>query len=81
MARSWSYAELAGICVTTRKESGLDRVLADRRRMSSEKTAEHPVDLPRIEKAVKEILAAVGEDPKREGLLETPAREARMNAE
>ena len=40
-----------------------------------------PVDLPRIERAVREILAAVGEDPNREGLLETPARVARMYAE
>jgi GTP cyclohydrolase I len=40
-----------------------------------------PVDLPRIERAVKEILAAVGEDTNREGLLETPARVARMYAE
>jgi GTP cyclohydrolase I len=39
------------------------------------------VDLPRIERAVREILAAVGEDPQREGLLETPARVARMYAE
>ena len=39
------------------------------------------VDLPRIERAVREILAAVGEDPGREGLLETPARVARMYAE
>ena len=39
------------------------------------------VDLPRIEKAVREILHAVGEDPDREGLLETPARVARMYAE
>ena len=39
------------------------------------------VDLPRIERAVQEILAAVGEDPSREGLLETPARVARMYAE
>lgn len=38
-------------------------------------------DLPRIERAVREILAAVGEDPDREGLLETPARVARMYAE
>ncbi|MCB9732781.1 MAG: GTP cyclohydrolase I FolE [Deltaproteobacteria bacterium] len=35
------------------------------------------VDLPRIEAAVREILAAVGEDPDREGLLDTPARVAR----
>lgn len=39
------------------------------------------VDLKRIEFAVREILAAVGEDPDREGLLETPARVARMYAE
>jgi GTP cyclohydrolase I len=39
------------------------------------------VDLPRIQAAVREILLAVGEDPDREGLLETPARVARMYAE
>ncbi|WP_010584255.1 GTP cyclohydrolase I FolE [Schlesneria paludicola] len=39
------------------------------------------VDLPRMQRAVREILAAVGEDPDREGLLETPARVARMYAE
>ena len=39
------------------------------------------VDLARIERAVREILAAVGEDPDREGLLETPGRVARMYAE
>ena len=43
--------------------------------------ATHEVDLPRIQRAVREILAAVGEDPDREGLLETPARVARMYAE
>lgn len=40
-----------------------------------------PVDHQRIERAVREILAAVGEDPDREGLRETPARVARMYAE
>ena len=39
------------------------------------------MDLPRIERAVREILIAVGEDPDREGLLETPSRVARMYAE
>ena len=39
------------------------------------------IDLRRIERAVREILAAVGEDPDREGLLETPGRVARMYAE
>jgi len=43
--------------------------------------APHAVDHARIERAVREILAAVGEDPDREGLLETPARVARMYAE
>ncbi|HQF13585.1 MAG TPA: GTP cyclohydrolase I FolE [Thermogutta sp.] len=40
-----------------------------------------PVDVQRIEHAVREILLAVGEDPDREGLRETPARVARMYAE
>jgi GTP cyclohydrolase I len=39
------------------------------------------IDLPRIEKAVREILIAVGEDPDREGLKDTPHRVARMYAE
>jgi GTP cyclohydrolase I len=40
-----------------------------------------PIDHARIEAAVREILLAVGEDPDREGLEETPARVARMYAE
>ncbi|GAA4605639.1 GTP cyclohydrolase I FolE [Actinoallomurus liliacearum] len=40
-----------------------------------------PVDQARIEKAVREILIAVGEDPDRDGLLDTPARVARAYAE
>lgn len=39
------------------------------------------IDKPRIEAAVREILAAVGEDVDRDGLLETPSRVARMYAE
>jgi GTP cyclohydrolase I len=39
------------------------------------------VDQARIERAVREILLAVGEDPDREGLIDTPARVARMYAE
>jgi GTP cyclohydrolase I len=38
-------------------------------------------DLPRIERAVREILIAVGEDPERNGLADTPARVARAYAE
>jgi len=40
-----------------------------------------PVDLPRLERAVREILLAIGEDPEREGLLDTPKRVARMYQE
>ena len=40
-----------------------------------------PIDRARIEAAVKEILIAIGEDPERDGLLETPARVARMYEE
>jgi GTP cyclohydrolase IA len=40
-----------------------------------------PVDMPRIERAVREILLAIGEDPDRDGLVDTPARVARMYAE
>ena len=38
-------------------------------------------DLPRIERAVREILLAVGEDPERDGLKDTPARVARAMTE
>ena len=39
------------------------------------------MDLPKIEHAVREILEAIGEDPDREGIQETPQRVARMYAE
>ncbi len=40
-----------------------------------------PIDTARIEAAVREILAAVGEDPDRDGLIDTPARVARAYVE
>jgi GTP cyclohydrolase IA len=40
-----------------------------------------PVDHGRLEKAVREILIAVGEDPDRDGLRDTPSRVARAYAE
>ena len=40
-----------------------------------------PVDLEAIEAAVRQIIIAIGEDPEREGLVETPQRVARMYAE
>jgi GTP cyclohydrolase IA len=41
----------------------------------------YAVDVPRIERAVREILSAIGENPDRDSLCETPARVARMYAE
>lgn len=38
-------------------------------------------DYARIERAIREILLAIGEDPERNGLRETPARVARAYAE
>jgi GTP cyclohydrolase IA len=39
------------------------------------------IDVGRVEKAVREILEAIGEDPERDGLRRTPERVARMYAE
>jgi GTP cyclohydrolase IA len=39
------------------------------------------IDLARIERAVREILLAIGEDPDRDGLVDTPARVARSYTE
>src|ERR1043166_4448089 len=68
----------------TRKSPRLD-FLRSTRTDSVQETNGRPasagIDLPRIEKAVREILLAVGEDPDREGLKDTPLRVARMYAE
>ncbi len=39
------------------------------------------VDQPRVEAAIRELLAALGEDPERDGLRDTPSRVARFYAE
>ena len=49
--------------------------MADERNTNSQ--GFRPVDKPRIEAAVRELLAAIGEDPDREGLVGTPDRVAR----
>jgi GTP cyclohydrolase IA len=43
--------------------------------------ARRPYDAARVERAVREILLAIGEDPERDGLKQTPARVARAYAE
>lgn len=64
-----------------KKQAAPTQSASERAATSTDGANDHPVDLPRIESAVREILAAVGEDPDREGLLETPGRVARMYAE
>jgi GTP cyclohydrolase I len=55
--------------------------VADETRPAADPPSGFEVDKPRIERAVREILAAIGEDPDRDGLLRTPARIAEMYEE
>ena len=50
-------------------------------RLCFESTTPPAIDLERIERAVREILIAIGEDPERDGLAQTPCRVARSYAE
>jgi GTP cyclohydrolase I len=63
--------------VTT--ESSINRALDPRSDVDPDDRP--PFDAPRIERAIREILEAIGEDPEREGLRETPARVARAYEE
>lgn len=49
--------------------------------LPSEPPAIADFDAPRLERAVREMLLAIGEDPDREGLVDTPARVARAYVE
>lgn len=64
--------------ITRRTDAGSIDLEEDQ---SSSSRRSKKVDMPRIQRAIREILSAVGEDPDREGLSETPARVARMYAE
>lgn len=55
-----------------------DRTPSNGNGSAREAPLEGSVDLPRIEAAVRELLLAIGEDPDRDGLVQTPARVARM---
>lgn len=57
-------------------DGSITRISLDR-----EPPAVRAFDAERAERAVRELLIAVGEDPDREGLLDTPARVARAYAE
>jgi GTP cyclohydrolase I len=54
---------------------------APRRLSGDGQLVQSAVDITRIESAVREILIAVGENPDRDGLVQTPTRVARMYAE
>jgi GTP cyclohydrolase I len=49
--------------------------------LAGDDRARPPYDAARVEAAVREILIAIGEDPERDGLLQTPARVARAYGE
>ncbi|MEE9277160.1 MAG: GTP cyclohydrolase I FolE [Dehalococcoidia bacterium] len=49
--------------------------------MTLDASVTRPIDKRRIEAAVRELLAAIGEDPDREGLRDTPRRVAEAYAE
>lgn len=51
--------------------------VVQRLRPAGDGAAAGAVDLARVERGVREILLGLGEDPDREGLLDTPARVAR----
>jgi GTP cyclohydrolase I len=53
----------------------------DMTKIKIKKQIRRGVDVRRIEKAVRQILLAIGEDPTREGLQKTPQRVARMYEE
>ncbi len=78
----WTGTRTSGNASPNRFFPACDYSVSDTQNESSKKKRiPEGVDLERIQRAVREILSAVGEDPDREGLLETPARVARMYAE
>jgi GTP cyclohydrolase I len=66
---------------TVSSSNGSEAASDDEAQRTASPSPAHRVDLARIRRAVREILHAVGEDPDREGLRETPDRVARMYAD
>jgi GTP cyclohydrolase I len=55
--------------------------VTDTEALHSRPEIDDPIDVDRIERAVREILEAIGEDPDRDGLVRTPRRIAKMYEE
>jgi len=72
------HGKSEGSCATSGRE---DDIQIERRDVNSTEPISGDVDLPSIEDAVRQILRAVGEDPERSGIVETPRRVAKMYAE
>jgi GTP cyclohydrolase IA len=68
-------------CPGTPPHRYLRRTITDDRPSREFPPLDTPMDLDRIAKAVREILEAMGEDPDRDGLRDTPVRVARMFSE
>jgi GTP cyclohydrolase I len=79
---SESLQQIRGPTLSARRESPQSESSGEEHSSDDESAISlPPVDQARIEAAVREILLAVGEDPNRDGLQETPARVARMYTE
>lgn len=77
-----SFPPFDGELLDDDEQLRFDEIAASARRSDHpDPLALGPVDLPRLEAAVREILYAIGEDPERDGLLDTPKRVAKMYAE
>ena len=75
---------MATVLEVPRQHNGARRFHRDQRDTelsATSETEQEGVDLEAIQRAVRTILRAVGEDPDRPGLLETPRRVAKMYAE
>ncbi|TAN22160.1 MAG: GTP cyclohydrolase I FolE [Acidobacteria bacterium] len=69
-----------GASSSAERQAGVNDAVR-RLRAQPRQAPRHSIDLARIERAVREIIIAIGEDPEREGLRRTPRRIARSYAE
>lgn len=75
----YSESDTETSCATTDQHTNGQE--PSNRRTARESAETFSPDLPSIEAAVRQILVAVGEDPDRPGILDTPRRVAKMYAE